>query len=85
MGPTLLAFVTLIVLHNVDGDEVMINPEHVVALQYTSEGGALTGKPQNTLIAKGHKCVVSLSNGKMVSVVEDCGMVRQAINEAQKR
>lgn len=76
----ILARIVLIVLHNVDGGEVTINPEHVVALQHTSEAA---GKP-NTLIAGGHKCVISLSNGKMVSVVEDCGMIRQAINEAQK-
>ena len=77
---SLLAAVVLIVLHNVDGAEVAISPEHVVALQHTSEAAGQA----NTLISKGHKCVVSLSNGKMVSVVEDCGTIRQAIREATK-
>lgn len=80
MDAILLVRVVLIVLHNVDGGEIAINPEHVVALQHTSEAAGKT----NTLIASGHKCVVSLSNGKMVSVVEDCGMIRQAIREAEK-
>ena len=75
-----LARVVLIVLHNVDGGEVSINPEHVVALNHTSEASGRS----NQIIAGGHKCVISLSNGKFVSVVEDCGMVRQAINEANK-
>lgn len=79
-----LAAVVLIVLHNVDGDEISINAEHVVTLNYTSEAvGSHSTKP-NSLIAKGHKCVIGLSNGKMISVVEECGMVRQAIREAQK-
>lgn len=77
----LIAYVTLIVLHNIDGDEVSVNPEHVVALSHTRE--ASKGMP-NQLITSGAKCVISLSNGKMVSVVEGCGMIRQAINEADK-
>lgn len=77
----ILAVVVLIVLHNVDGDEITINPEHVVALQHTKDENIGTSQ---RLIAPGPKCVIALSNGKFVSVVEECGMVRQAIRESQK-
>lgn len=77
----ILAAVVLIVLHNVDGGEVTINPEHVVVLQPTKDENL--GTPQR-LMAPGPKCVIGLSNGKFVSVVEDCGLIRQAIREATK-
>lgn len=80
MNHVLIA-VVLIVLHNVDGEEVSVNPDKVTTLHRTHE--VTQGRP-NTLVAKGIKCVIGLDNGKTVSVVEDCGMVRQAIKEAQR-
>ena len=75
----LFAFITLVVLHNIDGNEITINADQVTTLHHTNEAAGQTNK----LIAGGHRCVIGLSNGKFVSVVEDCGMVRQAIKEAQ--
>lgn len=80
MNPALAA-VVLIVLHNVDGDEITINPEHVVVLHPTTESDR-QGKP-NTLVTKGVNCVVGLSNGKFISVVESCATVRAAMEKAQ--
>lgn len=74
----MLLALTLIVLHSIDGFEIFINPEQIIILRPTSE--AAKGTP-NTLIAKGHACVIGLTDGKFVSVVEDCGTVRDAINQ----
>lgn len=75
----ILAAVTLIGLHNVDGDEILVNAEQITTLHHTkeSQGGS------NKLVSGGHNCVIGLTNGRMISVVEDCGMVRQAIREAK--
>ena len=67
----LVAVVALIVLHNVDGAEVLVNAQQIVALTQTNEGGA-GRSPANTIIAKGHRCVIALTNGKFVSVKESC-------------
>lgn len=80
MTPILLATAVFIMLHNVDGDELLINIDHIIMLQLTKEakGGV------NELISGGNKCVIGLDNGKFISVVEPCGMVRQAIRQAEK-
>ena len=72
--------VVLIMLHDVDGHEMSINVDHIVSLHRTSES---SGVP-NTLVAKGIRCMVGLSNGSRVAVTEDCETVRQAIREALK-
>jgi len=79
MSAIAVVTVVFISMHNVDGDEVMINVDQIIVLQHTKEaaGGA------NQLISDGHKCVIGLANGKFISVIEPCGMVRQAIREAK--
>jgi len=81
MDQTLLA-VVLLVLHNVDGDEITVNPDHIVTLIPSHEHRK--GTP-NELIAKGIKCVVGLANGKFVSVVESCATIRQSMQQEEKR
>jgi len=80
MNFLILASAVFIILHNVDGDEVMVNVDQIVMLKHTKES---QGQGPNVLLAPGHKCAIGLSNGKFVSVTEDCGMVRQAIREAE--
>jgi len=78
--PILLASLFFIVLHNVDGDEIMINVDQIVVLQHTGESKGKT----NTLLTGGVKCAVGLANDKFIAVIEECGMIRQAIREAEK-
>lgn len=75
----LVASAIFVNLHNVDGDDILINVDQIVTLHHTKEakGG------DNQLISGGNKCVIGLANGKFVSVTEPCGMVRQAIREAR--
>jgi hypothetical protein len=64
-------------LHNIDGAEVSVNVEHIIALYPTSE----TEGNENKLMAKGLKCVIALSDGKRISVVEHCATIRQSIQQ----
>jgi len=80
MNP-LFVGVVLIVLHAVDGHEVYVNPDHIAILRPTSE--AARGTP-NQLIVKGATCVVGLSDGKFVSVIETCAAVRDMMDQSEK-
>jgi hypothetical protein len=68
----------MVLLHRVDGGEVAINPAQVTVLHPTasSTGGS------NKLLTKDVHCVVGLSDGKFVSVIEPCDLVRKLIEEA---
>jgi hypothetical protein len=74
----LILAAALIVLHTIDGQEVTINPAQVTSLHHTNE--AATGNP-NTVMATGLRCVIGLSNGKMISVIENCTDVRAMIEK----
>lgn len=77
-----LAAIVLIVLHSLDGFEIIINPEQVVILRPSSE--AAKGTP-NQLIVTGVRCIVGLSDGKFVSVIETCEQVRVLIEKGYPR
>jgi hypothetical protein len=61
----------LIVLHSVDGREISVNPQLVTSLH--------AAKGANKLLVGEARCVVSLADGKFVSVIETCDVVRQLI------
>jgi hypothetical protein len=63
---------TLLVLHGGDKQEVTINTEQVTSLR----GPKATSDP---LFAHGVKCLVGLTDGKFVTVTEDCETVRRLI------
>jgi len=67
------ATLQLIVLHQVDGREVAINPAQVTSLH-----AALPGKP-NKIVVPGARCLVGLVDGKFAAVLETCAAVRQLI------
>ena len=71
----------LITVHNIDGVTIYINPEQIVVLHPTNEGGN-KGKP-NELMVGGVHCVVGLADGKRVSVVETCGVVSRMMEDAK--
>lgn len=64
------AAVHLITLHNPDGHEIDINPPQVTSLRAAPEGQArehFTGRV---------RCMINLTDGKFVTVVESCNEVR---------
>lgn len=75
---TLLVSVT-----TMDGARVFINPAFVTKLYPTKEAAART---PNELVVKGARCVVTMSDGKFLSVMEECDYVRALLEgQAQPR
>jgi uncharacterized protein YlzI (FlbEa/FlbD family) len=71
--------VTLIILHALNGDEVSVNPDSITSMR----DRAPEHDADDRLMAKGVECMISLSDGKNVSVVEHCDKVRELIKEAK--
>jgi hypothetical protein len=72
--------IVLIALHSPDGMEILVNADEITMLRPSREA---IGKP-NDLVTGGVRCIIGLNNGKYISVVESCGMVREAINASAK-
>jgi hypothetical protein len=62
---TLAAALFLVILHGPDGGEISINP-----LTVTTMRAARTDTAKQTI--KGVACIITLTDGKFVSVREDC-------------
>ncbi|KYK50076.1 hypothetical protein A1D31_22455 [Bradyrhizobium liaoningense] len=64
-----------------DGREVLINPIHIVSLSETAEDR----DPKDKLLTDKAHCVVSLSNGKFISVAETCDSIRRRVEHEEVR
>jgi hypothetical protein len=60
--------------------EILVNADEITMLRPSQEA---TGKT-NEIMTSGVRCIIGLNNGKYISVVESCGMVREAINASAK-
>lgn len=72
----IIAGVVLLLLHTLDGRDVYVNPTHIVSVAEVRE----EHDPRKLLTGK-VRCVVTLSNGKFLTVVEDCASVRRRLDE----
>ena len=63
----------LVLLHTVDGRETLINPDQVASMSAAVEG------EKNKLLVETVQCVIGLTNGKIVSVIEPCHEVQQLL------
>lgn len=72
LGVLFFVAVQLIVLHRVDGQEVVVSSSHVTSLR-TPAG------PLDRLAPSGSRCLVGLTDGKFVSVIETCPAVRKLL------
>ena len=77
MDPATAIVVHLVLLHTVDGRETFVNPEQVVSLSSHKVG------EQNKVLVESVECVLGLSNGKIVSVMEPCDEVIQKLEEVR--
>ena len=76
MHPFMIALALIILHRAADGQEVLINPPQVTSLR------APAG-PLNNLVPHGARCVVGLTDGKFVSVIETCRNVQQMLEGAK--
>jgi uncharacterized protein YlzI (FlbEa/FlbD family) len=70
----LAAFVTL---QTLDGRDAVINSEQVASMLSAQDGEG------NKLLAAGVHCMINLTNGKFVSVHDDCDVVLRKLEEAK--
>ena len=75
----LVAGLSLVVLHRIDGGEVVVAPAHI-----TSMHSKAPSSPQNKLVTGEVRCIVWLDDGKLLSVLELCDRVKQLMNEAAR-
>jgi len=77
MNGVVLALV-LVQVTMANGAKVFINPEFVVKLYPTKE--AAEGKA-NTLVVTGARCVVTMSDGKFLAVLEPCDYILNLVEK----
>ena len=65
----------LIVLHTVDGHEVSINPKQVTSLHAAKDDQA------NKFYVEDVRCILGLTDGKLVTVAEHCDDVRKLLED----
>lgn len=78
MDPITSVVLHLVLLHTVDGRETYVNPEQVASMSSHKAGEA------NKVLVESVECVIGLSNGKIVSVLEPCDEVLRKLEEASK-
>lgn len=74
---TLAAALVLVLLHRADGGVV-----HVAAAQVTS---LLAPVGRNIVVHPAARCVLWLTDGRVLSVTEPCDVVRRLLDEATAR
>jgi hypothetical protein len=73
---TLFAAVFLLLLHAPDGQAIEINPHEVSSIREPPKG--------HDHVQKDVHCVVFMTNGKFIGVVEDCKTVVDRFEDALK-
>jgi len=76
----LIAGLSLVILHRVDGGEVAVSPSHITSMHSRAPTSA-----QNKLVTGEVRCIVWLSDGKLLSVLEPCETVKQLMDEAARK
>lgn len=71
-----LAASLLVLLHRADGGVVLINPAQVTSLH------AAAG-PKNKVWTGEARCVIGMTDGKLVAVLEHCDTVRKMLEESR--
>jgi uncharacterized protein YlzI (FlbEa/FlbD family) len=77
MSTSALIALHLVLLHTVDGRETLVNPDQVTGLSAHVEG------EKNKLLVETVQCVIGLTNGKIISVIEPCSEVKQKLEAAK--
>lgn len=73
---TIQLALVLVQVTTADGAKVSINPEYVTKLYPTKEAMA---RGPNQMVVKGARCVITLADGKFLSVLEECDYLRSVL------
>ena len=74
-----MAATVMILLHGPGGREIMVNPDLVVSMH-----AAVEGEP-NKIMADEVRCLINTSDGKFISVIEDCELVTALFHASVRR
>ena len=72
-----LTAVQLVVFHTIDDREVLVNPFHVTSV-YAAKNGE-----HNKLYTEKARCIIGTNDGKFITVVEDCDIVKRDLEAAK--
>jgi uncharacterized protein YlzI (FlbEa/FlbD family) len=75
MDPVIMATLQWIVLHGLDGREIVINSHEITVMR---------GKQEGKHLAPGGECAISMADGHFVTVKETCDEIRKKIEELEK-
>jgi len=70
----------MVLLHRADGGEVAVAPDQVTALH-----GKAPTSGGNKVVNPTARCGVWLADGRMLSVIEPCDVVRRLLEEAGQK
>ena len=73
-----LTAVSLVILHRVDGGEVLVAPSHITSMHSKALGSA-----RDKLTNQDVRCIVWLADGKQLQVLEPCETVRKLLEAAR--
>jgi hypothetical protein len=76
----LVAGMSLVILHRVDGGAVIVAPEHITSMHSKALGSA-----RDKLITGEVRCIIWLDDGKLLSVLEPCDVVKQLMDKAAQK
>lgn len=80
LAVVLAAVLQFIVVTTLDGREVRINPRHIVSISEARD----ERDPRKQLTAKVN-CVLTLTNGNLITVADDCTIVNKRLEELKTR
>jgi hypothetical protein len=72
----LAAVLTLVIVHGLDGHEIIVNPQAVTSLQ--------SPRSHDHHFTEKARCFISLADGRFVNVVETCDTVREMISATKQ-
>jgi uncharacterized protein YlzI (FlbEa/FlbD family) len=76
INPIAVAALHWIVLHGLDGREIVINPNEITVMR---------GKEEGKHFGPGAECMINMADGKFVAVKETCEAVREKIDALPKK
>lgn len=79
-GTALAAALSLVLLHRVDGGEVVVAPAHITSMHSKAPASA-----QNKLVTHEARCIVWLADGKQLIVLEACDTVKTLMDKAMQQ
>jgi hypothetical protein len=68
--------VFLVVLHTLDGRDIIINPAQVTSMREAHDDDA-----DHKAFTGGVRCMINTTDGKFVTVIEECETVRKMVED----